>query len=220
MWMRRLILPVLLAVLSNGALAEPVKDLVIEKARDTFGAELPEGAQFRVTFQRGGEVDAVLLSAFWMDPSTGQFLANAVTEDGVVERLQGLAILGLSVPVPVRRILPGEVLTKADLKDVDMPYARISAYAVTDAKDLVGKEVRRILSAGRPVISQSVIEPLVITRGDQVSIRYQDGRLALTAPGRAMDDAHRGQEIRIVNLVSNKLVTGVAKDGGVVEIIR
>ena len=35
-----------------------------------------------------------------------------------------------------------------------------------------------------------------------------------------MEDAHREQELSIVNLVSNNLVTGIARAEGVVEIIR
>ena len=214
------ILSIALISLGFSAGAEPARELVIEKARETYGAELPEGAEFRVSFQRGEGVDALMLSAFWMDKSTGQFLANAVTESGTIERFQGLAVLSVKVPVPTRRLLPGEILKASDIQIIDMPYARISAFAEIDETKLIGKEVRRVLTQGRPIMVQSVMEPLVITRGDRVSIRYSDGRLALTAPGRAMEDAHREQELSIVNLVSNNLVTGIARAEGVVEIIR
>ena len=73
-----------------------------------------------------------------------------------------------------------------------------------------------IAEAVRTAASDIHVEPFE----DRVSIRYSDGRLALTAPGRAMEDAHREQELSIVNLVSNNLVTGIARAEGVVEIIR
>ena len=209
-----------LSLVATAADATPVEELVTEKARDTFGPEFPDEATFRITLQGGDVSDALMLSAFWMDRATGQFLANAVTEDGDIRRIQGLAILSVEVPVPVRRILPGEILRAEDLKTISLPHARIGGFAIVDADKLIGKEVRRILTQGRPVMTQSVIEPLVIQRGDKVAIKYDDGRLSLSAPGRAMDDAHRGQEIRIVNLVSNTLVTGVARAEGLVEIIR
>ena len=215
--MIRLALTLLLALLSGAALAVPVEELVTEKARDSFGPEMPENADFSITLQ-AGEREALMLSAFWMDRATGQFLANAVTEDGRVSRLQGLAILSVKVPVPLRRLLPGEILKDSDLQVVEMPFARVGAYALTDPARLVGKEVRRVLVRGRPVLAASVMEPLVIQRGDKVAIRFDDGRLSLSAPGRALDDAHRGQQVRIVNLVSNALVTGTAAAEGLVEV--
>jgi flagellar basal body P-ring formation protein FlgA len=219
--MRRLILSLaLLAVSVTAPLAAPVRELVAEKARDSYGAELPDQSEFKLSFQRDADLDAVLLSAFWMDRATGQFLANAVLPDGKVRRLQGLAVLNVTVPVPVRRMLPGEIVTESDLQMIDIPHARLGAFAQTDETALIGKEVRRVLGQGRPIMAQSVMEPLVITRGDKVSIKYTNGKLALTAPGRALDDAHREQEIRIVNLVSNTLVTGIARSEGLVEIIR
>ena len=81
-------------------------------------------------------------------------------------------------------------------------------------------QVRRMLAQGRPVMRQSVMEPLVIGRGDKVNILYDDGRLVVTAPGRALTDAHRGQDVRIVNLVSNNALTAVAREEGLVEVIR
>jgi flagella basal body P-ring formation protein FlgA len=69
-------------------------------------------------------------------------------------------------------------------------------------------------------MTQSVSKPIIIDRGDRISIRYDDGLLALSAPGKALGDAHEGQEIRVVNLASNTSLTGVAVEKGIVEIIR
>ena len=218
MW--RALLCALFATFASAAAAVPVEELVSEKAAESLGAEMPDTGRFRITFQRRDYEEAELISAFWMDRATGQFLANAVTADGTVTRLQGLAILVLPVPVPTRRMMPGDIIAAADLQTVDVPYARIGPFALTETHALVGKEVRRALSQGRPVMMQSVAEPLVIARGDKVSIRFDDGKLSLVAPGRALDDGYRGAEIRVVNLVSNVLVTGVAMPGGYVEIIR
>ncbi len=91
---------------------------------------------------------------------------------------------------------------------------------MTEARDLVGMQVKRLLTQGRPVMTQSITKPVIIDRGDRISIRYDDGLLSLSAPGKALDDAHMGQEIRIVNLVSNTSLTGVAVEKGIVEVLR
>lgn len=207
-------------VLPAAVLAEDTKMLIEESARDRLGAELPDGAGFHITLPSGAPVNAVMLSAFWMDKETGQYLANAVSDDGTVTRLAGLAIATMDVPVPIKRMLPGERITKTDLGSVKLPLARVGGYTVTSHDDLVGMEVRRMLAQGRPIMTQSVTQPIIIDRGDRISIRYDDGMLALSAPGKALSDAHEGQEIRVVNLASNTSLTGVAVEKGIVEIIR
>lgn len=207
-------------VLPAAVLAEDTKMLIEESARDTLGGHLPDGAGFHITLPSGAPVEAVMLSAFWMDKETGRYLANAVSEDGSVTRLSGVAIPTLDVPVPVARMLPGEKISDANLTSIKLPLARVGGFTVTKREDLVGMEVRRMLAQGRPVMTQSVSQPRVIDRGDRISIRYDDGLLALSVPGRALTDAHKGQEIRVVNLASNTTLTAVAAEKGIVEIVR
>ncbi|PYE84370.1 flagellar basal body P-ring formation chaperone FlgA [Pseudoroseicyclus aestuarii] len=207
-------------VTPSAARAELLEVLVEERARDRLGAALPQTAAFDIALQTEETLDAVMLAEFWMDESTGQFVADAVLPGGTVQRVTGLALVTVPVPVPTRRLLPEEIIAEADLQTLRLPLGRVGAFAVTDPEALVGKQVRRVLVQGRPVMTQSVIEPLVIGRGDRVSIRYSDGLLELTAPGRAMSDAHRGQDLRVVNLVSNASLTAIAVSDGLVEITR
>ncbi len=209
-----------LAVLSIAAMAETPAILVEEQAREVWGPELPERADIHVRVAEPAPTEAVMLSAFWMDRSTGRFLANAVTETGETRRIQGLAMVTVNVPVPTRRMMTGEIVTDADFVTKDLPIRRVSAFAVTNPGDLVGMEVRRMLVQGRQVMVQSISEPIIVDRGDKVSILYEDGGIVLTAPGRALDNAHRGQEVRIVNLVSNRSLRAIAREEGLVEVIR
>ncbi|KAA9009975.1 flagellar basal body P-ring formation chaperone FlgA [Histidinibacterium aquaticum] len=216
--MRALIL--ISCLLAGPSFAEDLDVLVEERARGQLGATLPAEAEFEISLRESDVTDVLMLAEFWMDSSTGQFAANAVLPTGETRRVIGVAVATVPVPVPVRRLLPDELIGPGDLHTVRLPLGRVGAFAVTDADALVGMQVRRVLSQGRPIMTQSVIEPLVIERGDDVSIRYEDGVLALSAPGRALSGAHRGQDIRVVNLVSNKPVTGVAQTDGIVEVRR
>lgn len=218
--MRQLLLSFVLALLPGLAGAEALDVLIEERARAEFGPTLPDGGEFQITKKAGGLEEAVMLSAFWMDKATGQFVANLVTEGGDLHRITGLALLTVPVPVPVRRLLPEEIITEADLSVLRLPHGRVGSFAVTRLEDLVGMQVRSLLAQGRPVMAQAVQPPRIIGRGDKVAIRYTDGLLELTAPGRALTDAHRGQEVKIVNLVSNTPVVGIATAEGLVEVSR
>ena len=118
-------------VLPDAVLAEDTKLLIEESARDRLGDQLPDGAGFHITLPQGAPVEAVMLSAFWMDKETGQYLANAVSSDGTVTRLSGIAIATMDVPVPLSRMLPGEKITANDLGSIKLPLARVGGFTVT-----------------------------------------------------------------------------------------
>jgi len=216
--LRRLAL--LVALLPGLAGAVTPELLVEERVRETWGPQLPEGANIRVRLSGRTLDEAVMLSAFWMDRDTGRFLANAVTDDGTTKRIEGLALATLDVPVPTRRIMPGEIIGDTDIQSVELPLNRVGTFTVTTPEKLVGMEVRRMLSQGHQVMEQSVIAPLIVNRGEKITIRYDDGLMRLTAPGRAMTDAHQGQELTVVNLVSNRTLRAIARADGLVEVIR
>jgi flagellar basal body P-ring formation protein FlgA len=198
--------------------AAPLVELIEEKARDSAGPALPPQARFEITLQSGAPTEAVLISAWWIDPATGRFIANVVTDAGLVHRITGMATQMVAVPVPLRRLMPGEIVSPTDLGQIDLPAARLGAFAIIDPEKLVGMQVRSLLTEGRPVMVQAVMPPLVIGRGSLVTIRFSDGALELSAPGRALGDAHLGQDIRVVNLVSNTAVVGTAIENGIVEV--
>jgi flagellar basal body P-ring formation protein FlgA len=207
-----------LNLFSPAAFAEKVSDLVIERAEAEFGPEMPVNGRFEVRLPEDMVSIADYITEFWIDRDSGRFIAIVATEDGTLKRINGVAILKVPVPVATRRILPGEIVTTGDLSIIEMPFARVNAFAITNADDLIGMQVRRVLTRGRPVQRQSVIPPIVVARGSRVTIQVKSGSLFLSTWGKALSDAYLGQEVRVVNLESNKTVVGIARSNGIVEV--
>lgn len=197
--------------------AAEITALVAERATQDYGPGMPDKGFFNIRMAEGLPSQGEFIREFWIDRDTGQFIANVITDRGDVQRIWGLATLTLPVPVPVRRIMPDEVVQPEDVETVDLPWARVNAYAVTEAEGLIGMQVRRMLNPGRPVQLQSVMPPVIISRGDRVTIQLSHGALQLSAEGKAISDAHLGQEVRVVNLSSNKTIVGIARADGLVE---
>lgn len=212
----RLLAPLLL--LSGAALAEPPAPLIAELARGTFSLPLPDAARIEVTFQADPPEEVVLISEFRMNPTTGQFLADAVLPDGGTARLSGLVSPLVPVPVPVRPIPAGSLIGEGDLRLAELHAARVGALAALDPAAMIGMEARQALSPGRPVMRQSIAPPVVVRRGDVVTLTLSQGALILTVSARAMADAHAGQGVRVVNLSSNQLVEAVAAGPGSVRV--
>ena len=209
-------------VVAGPALAQavPVTDLIEERAVAELGATLPAKAKLDIRMDEGMIKKGNFVQEFWIDPDSGQFIANVVTDSGVPQRVWGLAMVTLTVPVPNRRIVPDEIVRAQDVSLVEMPMQRVGSYAINEYDQLVGQQVRRMLVTGRPVPRNSVMPPRIISRGEKVKIRLTHGGLQLTAKGRALDDAHKGQELRVVNLSSNKALSTIAMAAGVVEVVQ
>ena len=210
---------VLLAItlLAHSAKAAEVAELVTERAVSEYGPAMPENGRFDVRLSGDLPRDGEFISDFWIDKKSGQFIANLITTKGDTKRIWGVAVLTVPIPVPTRRMLPDEIIVAPDVEIIEIPWLRVNAYAVLSPDDLIGKQVRRMLTQGRPVQLQSVIPPIVISRGQKVVIEFNRGPLYLTAEGKAISDAYLGQEVKVVNLGSKKTIVGIARSDGKVE---
>ena len=200
--------------------AAKVNDLVVEKSEQEYGLEMPANGHFDIRTPEGTPSEADYIADFWMDRASGRFAAIVVKSDGSTSRIDGAAVLTIPVPVVTRQMLPDEIITKTDLAVVDMPQARIGGFTVTDKQQLLGMQVRRVLARGRPIQRQSITPPVVIARGARVTIEVKSGSLFLSAQGKALSDAFLGQNVRVVNLNSNKTVQGIARSNGIVEVSK
>jgi flagella basal body P-ring formation protein FlgA len=209
-----------LALLAKPTWANAIKvaELIEERALEELGRVIPVNGRIDIRMAQGAISEGEFVQEFWIDSDSGQFIANIVTEYGEAHRVWGLAVMTIQVPVPLHRMLPEEIVKLSDLAMVELPMQRVGTFAIDSVDDLVGQQVRRMLVAGRPVPRKSVIPPVIINRGQKVKILLNFGGLQLTAMGRAMTDAHAGQELRVVNLSSNKAISAFATLPGVVEV--
>lgn len=196
----------------------PLSDLIAERATYDLKADMPEMGRFEIMVQNNAPAEGLGIKEFWIDHHTGQFIANLITVTGQTQRVSGLAVLMLPVPIAKKRLLPSEIIRFEDIEIVELPWQRVHSFAVLDPKELIGKQVKHVITEGRPVQLQSVIPPIVVARGAEVKIELNHGSLRLFATGKALGDAHLGQEVRVVNLSSNKTITGIARAEGIVEV--
>lgn len=122
------------------------------------------------------------------------------------------------VVVTTRRLRHGDEVSSGDVairrQQVDL---RADA-PFTDVAKVVGRRATLALPVGR-ILSGSAIEELpLIKRGDRVTLRFQRKNLLLTAQGEAIEDGWAGRQVRIRNLSSKKLITGIAAESGVIDV--
>lgn len=111
------------------------------------------------------------------------------------------------VVVATKSILPHEVFSGDSVKLERMDISRLPHGFLTDVNKVVGLSARRTISPGMVLSSTMLDRPVVIKRGDKVTIIARVGGTEITAPGQAMQDGSEDQIIRVQNLNSQKIIS-------------
>lgn len=213
----RLRLAVALLALATPARAGVVETMLAEELLGTLGPSVPADARVSLTLGTpfDGPVETVRDIAH--DPRTGTFRAQVASRGRIVE-LSGRVEIEVEMPVPVRRIRPGEIIEAADLTTVRLPLERAGAGFIASADQLVGLSPRRQMPAGRLVLVGSVGSPIVVLRNRPVTLVFEDGPLLLAARGRALQEGGVGDLVRVMNIASSTVVTGTVTGAETVSV--
>lgn len=129
-----------------------------------------------------------------------------------------LALMLLPAPaladavVAAHNLRAGTLLTEADVILVAGQTGGIG-----DIGQVVGQQLRMMVSAGRSIEPANLSAPTLVERNQIVTIAYQRATLRIEAEGRALGPGSVGQTIRVMNNSSRVTVSGrVAADGSVI----
>ena len=156
------------------------------------------------------------------DAASGRFTAELALDgagaDAIAWRVSGHTQAMVEAAVTATRLLPGTVLTAADLRLKRMPAERVPAGAARRIEDAVGKQLRVQIAAGSPLPLSDLTAPLLVRRDGRVLMLAEGPGMSLTAEGRALEAGAAGEHIRVLNPVSKAVVDAVVIGEGRVRI--
>lgn len=115
--------------------------------------------------------------------------------------------------------LARDVAIKAgDLMLAERDITELNGQYLTRAEDVIGLSAKRTLAPGTIVTRDNLLQPLLIRRGDAVTIKAEADGLIVHMPGVAMTDGRRGEPIRVKNINSAKMVDAQVVEAGVVSV--
>ena len=166
--------------------------------------------------------NSVSVSAINFDPHSNRFAAILVAPaDGppVIQRnVFGTVHEMAQIPVPKRLISAGDIIAADDLEWQPVHLTRLSGNSLTDAEQLIGRMAKRPLKAGQILRQSDVAVSPVIRKNDLIRLVVKTGQMTLSVQGKALQDAALGQTVRVVNVNSNRQLTGKVIDAGTVAI--
>lgn len=115
----------------------------------------------------------------------------------------------------------GTTLQGNDLNLAIRDVRRTHGNWYTNADEVIGLETLRNIRQGDPITSRTVDQPLLIGRGDRVTIQAgADRHISITTHGKAQEDGRKGETIRVENLDSGREIEAQVVGSGVVRVDR
>lgn len=114
-----------------------------------------------------------------------------------------------TVPVLKASLHKGDVISEHDLEYVDIRTAELGANIISDASKLVGMSPRRALQPLKPLAASDIVLPVVVRKGDIVTMTLENRSISLTAQGKALEHGAEGETVRVANTSSGQTLEAV-----------
>jgi flagella basal body P-ring formation protein FlgA len=110
------------------------------------------------------------------------------------------------------------VLQPGDVYPALMETSRIPKGAVREEGRLIGKPLIRSVVPNMPITDAMVSETPIVKRGHTVVLSVESSGFSIRAAGETRQDAAVGDYVKVMNLSSKKIVTGLLMDEDTVRV--
>ncbi|MGB9712552.1 MAG: flagellar basal body P-ring formation chaperone FlgA [Dissulfurimicrobium sp.] len=144
-----------------------------------------------------------------------------VKVDGKIKhRVRGCGFVEIYRPVVcAAKALPkGHILSLDDINMIRQPISRIYDSFFDDPAKVTGLALTRFVQPGQILTDRMVAQPLVVHRGDIVTIVADSPSFTITTPGKVMQDGALGEAIKVQNIMSKREIVAVVKDAKTVSV--
>jgi flagellar basal body P-ring formation protein FlgA len=125
----------------------------------------------------------------------------------------------IMLPVPTVTIYPGDTIQESMLKDRTFPPNFRARWAVIEAPlAVIGKTARRTLLPGEAIPVNAVDDAKLVTRGVATQVVFRESGLTITTMGTPLQSGSLGEQIRVRNTDTGRVILGTVQADGRVRI--
>lgn len=173
-------------------------------------AQLPVcGKSLSVSFPGGDRLD---LARFRVDvrcdEGQGWELAVTVKPD-----------IYLPVVVAQRSLERGQVISASDVAIKKLNISNTRGNYVTQPDEVMGLTVKRRVRELQPIAMSQLDSPVLVERGQRVTMIAEQGGVQAQTVGEAMKKGRKGEMIKVKNESSERVVSAIVADSGVVRMV-
>ena len=123
------------------------------------------------------------------------------------------------LPVPSITIYPGDTIKESMLKERSfLSTFRVRSAVIESPVQLIGKVARRTLLPGEAIPANAVDDAQLVTRGVTTQIIFQEEGLTISAMGAPLQSGSLGEQIRVRNVDTGRIILGVVQADGTIRI--
>jgi flagellar basal body P-ring formation protein FlgA len=138
--------------------------------------------------------------------------------DEVRFQLKAVADEWRLMPVASRPLAKGATVTANDVQLMKVNGTALGRDSIENLGDIVGRNLTKDIGQGEMFKASTVVVPAVVTAGSRVTVVFRQNRLEVTASGIALENGGMGQDIRVRNEASKKVIVGKVSDPGLVTV--
>ncbi|AOU98441.1 flagella basal body P-ring formation protein FlgA [Acidihalobacter yilgarnensis] len=124
----------------------------------------------------------------------------------------------LAVVVAVRPLVRGTQLMASELALADRDLSNLAYGYLTGKTQAVGQVLTRDVMAGQVVLPAMLSPPILVRRGQMVTVMSGGSGIEVTTEGVALASGSRGQAIKVRNSHSQRIIEGVVSGPGKVTV--
>ncbi len=118
--------------------------------------------------------------------------------------------------IAARPLAANQELSTGDIAMQQGDLGTLPGSVILDPNAVLGRALNSPVAAGQALRQEQLRAAMVITQNQKVKIIFRQDGLEITNEGIAMSSAAEGQPVRI-RLDKGKIITGIAQQGGIVE---
>ena len=123
-----------------------------------------------------------------------------------------------NIPVLTQSVPRGEIVSDSDISIEKVAIHSDFDKIIVDRADIVGKQARRALGAGQPLRFSQLMHPILIERGQEVTLISGIAGVQVRMQGKALASGAAGDRILVANERSGRRLEGVVGQDGTVKI--
>lgn len=135
----------------------------------------------------------------------------------------------LYIPVTREQYLPvaiashplhqNQILTEQDVELRELDVSQLNNGYFSDLSLVIGRKLRRPIATGAPLKPNTLIQRQLISKGDEVFIRAENGVVSIQVPAIALSNGKMGQQISVRNKQSRRVIKARVTGPGQVEVV-
>lgn len=124
-----------------------------------------------------------------------------------------------AVVVSTRPLQRGEIIERSMIELQQRSLNGLGQYFFEDLNDVIGKQIAHSTSGQRVIRGNMLNDAISIKRGDKVTIIARSEALAVKMNGTALSDGQKGEQIRVRNNRSQRIIKAEVLGSGEVAVL-